>query len=229
VFWTENSENKVVFVVPEDIMDVMFSLKCKTLPIEHAHALSMAMHEVLPWLENDDRAGVHLIHVAESGNGWMRPDDTENEILCLSRRTKMTLRLPKERIEETKSILLNKTFDIDGHVLTIGEGVSKPFVALPTLFCRYVVTDPGDDEMAFMHWAVERLNDMNIPIKKMMAGKQNAFKTPTDTICTRSLMVAELEEEQSVRLQQNGMGTHRTMGCGLFMPQKGIKAVNSDD
>ena len=229
MFWTENSENKVVFVVPEDIMDVMFSLKCKTLPIEHAHALSAAMHEALPWLADDDRAGVHLIHVAESGNGWMRPEDTENEMLYLSRRTKMTLRLPKEYIEETKSVLLNKTFDIDGHALTIGEGINKPFVALPTLFCRYVVTDQNDDEMAFMHWAVERLKEMNIPVKKMMAGMQNTFKTPEGSVYTRSLMVADLEEEQSVRLQQKGMGTHRTMGCGLFMPQKGIKAVNSDD
>ena len=229
MFWTENSENKEVFVVPDDIMDVMFSLKCKTLPIEHAHVLSKAMHEALPWMASDERAGVHLIHVAESGNGWMRPEDPENEVLCLSRRTKMTLRLPKERIEETKSILLNKTFDIDGHALTVGEGVNKPFVALPTLFCRYVVTDKNHDEMEFMHWAVDRLKEMNIPVKKMMAGKQNTFKTPEGSVYTRSLMVAELEEEQSVRLQQKGMGTHRTMGCGLFMPQKGIKAVNSDD
>ena len=62
------------------------------------------MHAALPWLADDDRAGVHLIHVAESGNGWMRPEDAENEMLYLSRRTKMTLRLPKEYIEETKSV-----------------------------------------------------------------------------------------------------------------------------
>jgi hypothetical protein len=32
-----------------------------------------------------------------------------------------------------------------------------------------------------------------------------------------------------VRLQQHGLGEGRKLGYGLFMPQKDIKAVNSDD
>ena len=210
-------------------MDVTFALKCKTLPVEHAYALSTAMQEALPWIVDEEHAGVHLIHVAESGNGWIRPDDTEHGVLHLSRRTKMTLRLPQERIEETKCALVNETFDIDGHALTIGEASMKPFTALPTLFARYVMTQEADDEMAFMHWAVAQLKDLDIPVKKMMAGRQHAFKTPEGPVFTRSLMVAELEPEQSIRLQQKGMGPYRMMGCGLFVPQKGIKAVNSDE
>jgi len=46
---------------------------------------------------------------------------------------------------------------------------------------------------------------------------------------TRSLMVAELKQAESVRLQQHGMGEGRKLGCGIFLPQKDIKAVNSDD
>jgi hypothetical protein len=38
-------------------------------------------------------------------------------------------------------------------------------------------------------------------------------------------MVADLEPEQSVLLQEKGLGTHRKMGCGLFLPHKGIKPV----
>lgn len=229
MFWSEDSAKKDVFVVPDDVMDVMFSLNCKTLPIEHAYALSEALCGVLPWLEEDEHAGLHLIHVAESGNGWMRPEDPENEILCLSHRTKMTLRLPKERIEETKAILRNKTFDINGHALTIGKANNKAFTALPTLFSRYVVCNQHEDESAFLHWVVDQLKQMDIPVKKIMAGKQSSFQTPTGPIHTRSLMVAEMEPDHSVLLQQKGMGTHRAMGCGLFLPQKGIKAVNAED
>ena len=229
MFWSESSEKKDVFVIPEDVMDVAFALKCKTLPIEHAYALSSALHEALPWLADEACAGVHLIHVAESGNGWMRPEDTENEVLCLSRRTKMTLRLPNERIDDTRATLLNRTFDIDGHPMIIGEGVTRPFSPLPTLFSRYVVTHEHDDEMAFLKRAAEHLQGLNIPVKKMLAGRQNTFQTPEGPVFTRSLMVAELGPEQSIRLQQKGMGSHRTMGCGLFVPQKGIKAVNSDE
>jgi len=42
-------------------------------------------------------------------------------------------------------------------------------------------------------------------------------------------MVADLEPEQSVRLQQIGIGPGRTIGCGLFIPHKGIAAVKETD
>ena len=41
-------------------------------------------------------------------------------------------------------------------------------------------------------------------------------------------MVAELEPEQSVRLQEVGLGSGRSIGCGLFIPHRGIKPVNDD-
>jgi hypothetical protein len=52
---------------------------------------------------------------------------------------------------------------------------------------------------------------------------------PHGSIFTRSLMVADLEPEQSVHLQQVGLGEGRTIGCGLFIPHKGIKAVKETD
>ena len=41
-------------------------------------------------------------------------------------------------------------------------------------------------------------------------------------------MVAELTPEHSIRLQQAGLGEGRKMGCGLFIPHKGIKPVKQD-
>jgi len=40
-------------------------------------------------------------------------------------------------------------------------------------------------------------------------------------------MLAELSLEESVRLQQRGLGSHRSMGCGIFLPHKGISAVKN--
>ena len=42
------------------------------------------------------------------------------------------------------------------------------------------------------------------------------------------LMVADLTPEAAIKLQQEGLGEGRKFGCGLFLPQKGIKAVNAD-
>ena len=97
MFWQDESGDRQDFVVPDNIVDVLYAIECRCLPLDHAHALSQALLNALPWLPNEPQAGIHLIHVAESGNGWYRPEDPDNEVLVVSRRTRMALRLPKER------------------------------------------------------------------------------------------------------------------------------------
>jgi len=223
MFWTDDKP-KQDFTIPDDVVDLVFKLECKTLPLEHAYALSQAIKTVLDWIEEDELAGIHQIHVAESGNGWMRPEDPSNEVLHLSRRTRMSLRVPKERIEDARR-LSGLTLDIDGYQLTIGEASIKPLSDLTTLFSRYVICDAGASEEQFLIAVAEQLKAMEIPVKKMLAGRQHTIQTPTGNLTTRSVMVADLDKEHSIRLQQRGIGPGRHLGCGIFLPQKGIKPV----
>ena len=228
MFWTEASDTNNEHEVADDIVDISFKLDCKTLPIDHAQALSDAIHGALSWFSDEDATGLHLIHVAESGNGWMRPEDTENEILCLSRRTRMTLRIPKHRVADAHA-LSGSTLDIDGHALTVKEGANKVLSIMPTMFARYVLTDPALDEDGFLNQMAGVLKAMDIPVTKIMAGKQHKMRMREGDIFCRSLMVAELAPDNALKLQMQGIGDGRRFGCGLFMPQKGISAVNSDD
>jgi CRISPR-associated protein Cas6 len=228
MYWSDDKDKQPEFVVPEDVVDLAFRLNCPTLPLDHAHALSQAILEVLPWMQEEAQAGLHLIHGAASGNGWFRPEDTENELLHLSRRTRMRLRLPRHRLEEAKS-LVGATLDIEGHPLEIGKTEVFMLSSLPTLFARYVITDEGRDEEAFLEAAAGKLEALDIPCRKMLAGITHKLNFPDGAVFTRSLMVAELEPEQSVRLQQQGLGEGRDFGCGLFVPHKGIKPVKDTD
>ena len=44
---------------------------------------------------------------------------------------------------------------------------------------------------------------------------------------TFSMMLHGLGPEQSLRLQQRGLGPHRLLGCGLFVPHKSAAAVGA--
>ena len=228
MFWTEDTDSKKKYEAPNDVVDISYKLDCKTLPIDHAQALSDAIHSALPWFGEEELTGLHLIHVAESGNGWMRPEDTENEVLCLSKRTRMTLRIPKHRIDDANQ-LTGQALDIDGHPLTVKEGTSKTLSVLPTMFARYILTEQHIDENEFLQQMVDVLRAMEIPVTKIMAGRQHKMRMKEDDIYLRSLMVAEMTAENAFKLQKHGIGEGRKFGCGLFMPQKGISAVNSDD
>ncbi len=228
MFWTEDTDTKKRYEAPDDVMDVSFKLDCKTLPIDHAQSLSDAIHTALPWFADEELAGLHLIHVAESGNGWMRPEDPENEVLCLSKRTRMTLRVPKHRIDDVNK-LTGHALEIDGHPLTVKEGTSKTLSVLPTMFARYVLTEQQIDENEFLKEMAGVLRAMQIPVTKIMAGRQNKMRMTDGEIYLRSLMVAEMTPENAFKLQKHGIGEGRKFGCGLFVPQKGISAVNADD
>lgn len=228
MYWQEDDENKTGYQVPDTIQDLVFEMKCKTLPVDHAHSLSNAITQALPWFSDEEAAGLHLIHVAESGNGWLRPEDTENEVLYVSRRTKFTMRLPKHRISDVQ-LILGQELDIDGHTLELTKFTSKLLQPLPTLFARYIISDENESEVEFMQRIANDIKAMGIPVKKMMPGLSHRLRTPQGEIYTRSLMLADLTKDDAITLQQIGVGEGRKFGCGLFVPHKGIKAVNSDD
>lgn len=228
MYWNDDSKKTPGYVVPDDIVDVSFAIRCPTIPLDHAHALSTELMRALPWLKSEAGAGVHLIHGAASGHGWFRPEDTASEFLHLSRRTRLRLRVPAHYLDEARQLSGN-TLDIDGHPLEIGKSDVHLLSSLPTLFARYVIADSSTDEEQFLGEAMQALTALGIRSRKMLCGITHSLAFPDGPVFTRSLMVADLEPEQSVHLQQAGLGEGREFGCGLFIPHKGIKPVKDTD
>ena len=224
MFWKEEDTGKA-FDVPDDIVDVVFSIGCKRLPVDHAYALSNAVKRALPWIADEPGVGVHTVHVAGSQNGWERPEHGSDQHLIVSRRTKLTIRAPKERMDELREDLRGKTLDVAGCPLTVGDGKIRPLSKETTIFARYVATLPEDSEDSFLASMAVALRKMDISVRKALCGKSTHLCTPAGTIHTRSLMLADLSPEESVRLQQLGLGPHRDLGCGIFIPHKGIDSV----
>jgi CRISPR-associated protein Cas6 len=224
MYWQEDdSEN--LNEVPEDVVDVLFSIDCKRLPVDHAFALSAALKDALPWIAEDPAVGVHTVHVAGSQNGWERPERGTDRHLIVSRRTKLTVRVPKARMDDLIEDLKGKTLDVAGCRLTVGEGKPRPLSKETTLFARYVVVRRGDDEDSFLAWAAEELGGLGIRVRKALCGKETPITTPSGIVHTRSLMLADLSPKEAVRLQEQGLGPYRDLGCGIFIPHKGIDAV----
>lgn len=226
MYWEEDKSTEPP-EIGDDVVDLVFGTDCRGLPVDHAYDLAQAIQDVLPWLIDESGAGIHTIHGAASGNGWTRPENP-GDLLLFSRRTKFILRVPNHRIDAAKK-LQGETLDVGGYALALKTATQRPLSTLTTLFTRYLVADQSlENEEQVMDWVAAQLKPLDIQPRKMLCGTMHSIKTPQGDVQTRSLMIADLEYDESLRLQQQGLGPHRMLGCGLFIPHKGIQTLNSD-
>ena len=225
MFWQEDDKKNDV-TTSEKVVDLSFKIDCKQIPTRHAWELSQALYQVLPWMKEEPEAGIHQIHGAASGNGWERPAD--GELIHLSKRTRMQLRVPTSRVSDANE-LVGKTLDIAGHLVKVGKMTTKSIDPFSTIFARYIVVPEGTTEDEFLQLVVDELNSRELSVRKLLCGIGHTFELNGEKIETRSLMVADLDKASSVALQEAGIGPHRHFGCGIFVPHKGIKAVGETE
>lgn len=224
MYWEQDRQDKDRVAVPDDIVDLVYCIQCRMLPLDHAYAFSQALLQALPWMRQEAAAGIHLIHGAESGNGWYRPENEEGQLLHLSRRARMSIRVPRERVEDAHA-LVGQTLDVEGYPLEVGKVTTRKLSSVSTQFARYVVGDEGQSEEEFLEQVVQEMRKSRIPVRKIMCGRSHLIRTPEEDIHTRAVMVADLDPEHAVLLQERGIGPGRKLGCGLFIPHKGISSV----
>ena len=205
-----------------DVVDVRYRIRCKALPVDHARDLRSALLEVWPWLADEPFAGIHTIHGAESGNGWLRPEDPRT-YLPLSKRTRLALRLPCHRLEEAQG-LSGITLQVGPDPLVIEDNHLHPLQAQGTVFARYVAIE-NEDEEEFLALCAEQLKEIGIEAPRMMTGRRHLVAGGEAAWHCRSLMLDGLDPDQSVDLQRQGLGPERLLGCGLFLPHKSIAPV----
>ena len=214
--------------VPDDIQDLSFRIEAKTLPLDHATALSDEILDKLPWLTETKHAGIHLINYPESGNGWERAKDNPKEIFFASKRLRLRLRLPKECIEDATA-LCGEILNVDGHSVKLGKSNPLLLSKSSTLSARKVIILPNEDEQKFLDRIIDELKDIGIVARKILCGVENKLSRHGGILSVRSVMLADLEIQESIQLQQLGLGKGRLFGCGIFTPHKGISSTRPED
>ncbi len=194
------------------VVEAVFPLEGKTLPRDHAQALQHALAEQLPWLHEDAGAGVHPLKLVTG----------PESLALLSQRTRLILRVQINRLDELKAVV-GVQLDVAGHALRLGAVHPRALQPLATLYA-YRVAASGADESAFMQTMEAELASLAIAGERV-CGKRQSMRVDGLEMTTFSMMLHGLVPEQSLRLQQHGLGTHRLLGCGLFVPHKSAAAV----
>ncbi len=222
MFWQDDI-TKENFKIPDTIQDAIFGIKTKALPIDHINALTNELLQHLPWL-HEANASVHDIGIA-NGNGWFNQDGN-GALFYPSKRLKLAIRMPKNKLKLAEQILIGKTLNCNSHKIDIVKSYkARKLSDSNIVFAKSVYSEDGDDENTFLEKCHFEINKLGIKPKKMLVGLEHIITLDNTTIKTRSLMIAGIRKVESIKLQEQGIGKYRILGCGLFIQQKDIEAV----
>lgn len=195
------------------ITDVQFDLQAKVLPVDHGYALFLALVELMPWIADEPLLGIHPILGANLGDGN----------LMVSRRCKLMIRTPRERAADLMQ-MTGKTFSINAQSVTIGPAKLRA-LSWHTPLYAHCVTTGSSEETAFATDILRLLDELSID-SRFICGKRQTLTTPQGVEHGYSLMLHGLPIEHALQIQQDGLGTNRKLGCGIFIPHKSITAVS---
>ena len=219
MYWEEDNQENLN-KTDNTMVDVSLKVNCNKISADHAYDLFEAVQKKFPKIRDIENLAIHSVHGAESGAGWERP---ETEIY-LSKRARFCIRTPVEYSREF--------YKLDGEILKIGKyemTLSKPstknLTITDTLFCRSVVIENCKSEEDFLKNIHSSLRSMGVNVKKMLCGKEHTIQIPNKTLIGKTLLITDLEKDDSIKIQQLGLGIGKLFGCGIFLPHKSIAPV----
>ena len=219
MYWEETEEDEDI-KIESNTIDIAFHVDCKKISADHAYDLFISIKEIIPSIESIDNLAIHTIHGSSSGAGWERPKDE----IYLSKRARLTIRSLNKHIELIKE-LDNKTLPVGKYSVKLSKPNVKKLTVSDTLFCRYLIMDISKTEDQFLESVKSDIEKLGIHVKKMMCGKSYNVKTSKSTYKTCTFLITEMSPQDSIKLQEIGLGIGKLFGCGIFLPYKSIAAV----
>lgn len=195
-----------------DMVDVVFPLQGHAIARDHAQALRDALAGLLPWLRGDAAAGIVPIRLVP-GTDALSP---------LSQRARLVLRVPSRRVGELAAAA-GAQFDVVGQRLRLGTPQRQALRPHSAMYA-YRVAAPGPDEAQFMAMVAREMARLGIAAARV-CGRQQQIALDGRQIDVFSLLLHEMEPRHALRLQEYGLGEHRLLGCGVFVPHKSAAAA----
>jgi CRISPR-associated protein Cas6 len=130
--------------------------------------------------------------------------------------------LPRERADAA-GVLAGAELKIGDDTLRLGTPTLRELLPHTTLYAHFV--DAGDaDEAAFLDAVASELRQMDVSCHRV-CGREQAWRGPQQPLHGFSLLLHGLRAAAALRVLEHGLGAHRLLGCGVFVPHKSAAAV----
>jgi CRISPR-associated protein Cas6 len=187
-------------------VELRFPIIGATLPRDHSRAMFRAISRLIPealsadWLLIKDVQGIR------------RPDISFQfpEQACLN------MRLPQSRVSLMLK-LSDKRIELGKHLVRFGTPEISLLKPCSSLYAECVTINGCVTTDAFLDSLAWRLDEIGVE-GDIELGVRRRFRAGCRMITGFALTLHGLSEDGSIALQEQGLGSHRHLGCGFFVP-----------
>ena len=210
-------------------LDILFRVTGTEVRTDHGYALYGALSRILEteedrWMHGNPHIGLHTLRGARLGNGRQ----------LVGPNARLGLRLPSDLLPRSLK-LAGKGLDLDGCKLRVGVSETRTLLPAATLHCRVATTRNGQDPARFDAEIARQVAALGVRGKVFRVPEGSPGNDGRDPsrrivrvkgkrIVGYAVLAAELTAEESILLQERGLGGRRRMGCGIFVPFQPRKA-----
>jgi CRISPR-associated protein Cas6 len=201
-------------------IEVAFPVAGGLIPTDHAYMLYSALTRCVRTF-HDETAHVRFSPI----NG----DRGEKGTIRVISRSRLRVRLPAEQIAVILP-LTGRTLKLGEHIVTLWSPGVVPIVPAPLLVAKIVTFKNSKTPERFLAVARKKLDEIGvagepgIPLiqqgRRAGEPRRQIFRIKGRQIVGYPLQIAGLTAEESLRLQEEGLGGRRRIGCGFFMPYR---------
>lgn len=197
-------------------LDISFTLIGTTpIPADHGYQLYSAISNAVPALHEANGLAIHPIAGQQVGDRRM----------MLTPHSRLTLRVPDGRISEVLP-LAGRELKISATKIRIGVPQVRALIPATALRSRLVIIKIKDAPTArditpalFESAARRQLDKLSIsPETQLTLGKRRTLRIKHNEIVGYEVLIESLTAEESLTLQESGMGGRHHMTCGVFVP-----------
>jgi len=194
-----------------DMIDMVFGLEGSFVTEGYVFPLWDEVVNILPWIEDREQAGILPLRGSVSG-----------EVMLLSRRSKLVLRVPVELAAQARA-LSGQELNVGSGTLRVGAAIERALQPYTTLHAHLV--EGAEDEAVFLSGVATRLQEIGVACK-WICGKRNTIEGAGQALSGFSLVLHDLKPDDSLQIQRVGLGGNRRFGCGIFVPYKTISGLD---
>jgi len=210
-------------------VDVRFRLTGSQIPADHGYHLYAAISRHVAATHENPEIGLHPIAGRLVGN----------RMLALTPASCLRIRIEAARLPQILP-LAGKTLDIGGCKAVVGTPDVAALVPSARLYSRLVTIKKFMQPADFLDAANRQLQQLEIRASARLVDQQNKISSNHNSesgtrspVLRRTLRIRDKEivgfalrvegltADESIRLQEAGIGGRRKFGCGIFLPDRG--------